>query len=107
MKTLMLRNALLACGIATCVTPSLAARMPLQQACAPGSRQYDYESDRAKGIAAVEVGGEAIAARLVDLNGATGGWEVLVRMSQGTKGWRVMVDRDTWTVRSKEQVANP
>lgn len=107
MKTSMLRNALLACGLATCATPALQSRVPLQQACAPGSREYAYESDRAKGVAAVEVGGEALAARLIDLNGATGGWEVLVRMPQGGKGWKVVIDRDTWAVRSKEQVPNP
>ncbi|MBS1784142.1 MAG: hypothetical protein JST24_01795 [Acidobacteria bacterium] len=103
MTTFPLRNAIFACGIATgAVLPAMA-----QAPFAPGSKAYLYEAERAKGVAAVEVGGEAIAARLIDLNGATGGWEVLVRMSSGNQGWRVIVDRDTWTVRSKAKVPNP
>lgn len=104
MNSLMLRNATILCALATSPSLPLLAQAP---PVAPGSKAYLYEAERAKGVAAVEVGGEAIAARLVDLNGATGGWEVLVRMSSGDHGWRVMVDRDTWTVRSKTQVPNP
>lgn len=103
MKTSALRNAFLVCAIATSAALPAMAQTPFE----PGSKAYLYEAERAKGVAAVEVGGEAIAARLIDLNGATGGWEVLVRMSSGDTGWRVIVDRDTWTVRTKTQVPNP
>ncbi|HZU54177.1 MAG TPA: hypothetical protein VFF77_09810 [Holophagaceae bacterium] len=99
----LLRNALWACLAATSLSIPLAAQAP----CDPAIQQQRYESERAKGVAAVEVGGEAIAARRIDLNGATGGWEVLVRMPSGGHGWKVVVDRDTWTVRSKSQVPNP
>ncbi len=102
MKLSALRNTLCVCALAT--SPIAASA---QTPVAPGSKAYLYEAERAKGVAAVEVGGEAIAARLIDLNGATGGWEVLVRMSSGDTGWRVIVDRDTWTVRTKTQVPNP
>lgn len=103
MKRFLMQNALRACVAATFLTmPLLAQSYPDSQA-----RQQHYESERAKGVAAVEVGGEAVAARSIDLNGATGGWEVLVRMAAGSKGWKVVVDRDTWTVRSKTQIPNP
>jgi hypothetical protein len=65
------------------------------------------EAEKAKGVAAVEVGGKAIAARRLDLNGSTGGWEVLVRMREQQYGWRVIVDRDNWSVREKIKIANP
>lgn len=69
-------------------------------------RRERYEAKKAKDIAAVEVGGEATAARRIDLNGATGGWEVFVKVQNQTYGWKVIIDRDTWTVREKQKVAN-
>jgi len=108
MKPALMRNAFRLCLAATCLSvPLLAKRGRPETWQESQARQQRYESDRAKGVAAVEVGGEAIAARRIDLNGATGGWEVLVRMASGDKGWKVVVDRDTWTVRSKTQVPNP
>ena len=109
MKPVLMRNAFWLCLAATSLSVPLAAQQQphAETPAEHQARQQMYESERAKGIAAVEVGGEAIAARLIDLNGATGGWEVLVRMSTGDKGWRVVVDRDTWTVRDKTQIPNP
>lgn len=69
-------------------------------------RQERYEASKAAGIAAVEVGGEATGARRIDLNGATGGWEVFVKIKGQSYGWRVIIDRDTWTVREKQKVQN-
>jgi hypothetical protein len=69
-------------------------------------RQDRYEAKKAKEIAAVEVGGEATAARRIDLNGATGGWEVYVKVQNQNYGWKVIIDRDTWTVREKRKVDN-
>lgn len=108
MKPILMRNTLRACLAASCLcVPAWSQQAHAETWQESQARQERYESERAKGVAAVEAGGEAIAARRIDLNGATGGWEVLVRMPQGSKGWRVVVDRDTWTVRSKEQVPNP
>lgn len=107
MNTRLLRNALCLCFAATSLPAPLMAQARQETWQEDQARRERYESERAKGVASVEVGGEAIAARRIDLNGATGGWEVVVRMSHGDKGWRVIVDRDTWTVRSKQEIANP
>jgi hypothetical protein len=58
-------------------------------------------------IAEVETQGQAVSARRIDLNGATGGWEVLVRMAGKEHGWRVVIDRDNGKVRRKEPCPNP
>ncbi|HJW08069.1 MAG TPA: hypothetical protein VJ483_00445 [Holophagaceae bacterium] len=102
MKAHLLRSALPLCLAATSLAV-LAQGHPYRD---PAIEQQRYESARAKDIAAAEVGGEPLGARLIDLNGATGGWEVLVRVSAEER-WRVIVDRDTWTVRRKEKVEKP
>jgi len=61
----------------------------------------------ARHIAEVETAGRAVAARPIELNGATGGWEVLVHMPGKERGWRVIIDRDNGRVRRLESCPNP
>ena len=100
MRRTMMQAALLLCLAAT-AGPAWSAA-PQERRETDQARQERYEREKAKGIAAVEVGGEAIAARRIDLNGATGGWEVLVKVKDDQ--WRVIIDRDTWTVRRKDKI---
>jgi hypothetical protein len=58
----------------------------------------------AKAIAEQETGGKAVSARRVPLNGASGGWEVDVRMPKGAKGWRCVIDSDTRMVTTKTRI---
>ncbi len=100
MRRPMMQAALLLCLAAT-TSPAWCAAPQEHHDSNPG-RQERYEREKAMGIAAVEVGGEAVAARRIDLNGATGGWEVLVKAKD--EQWKVVIDRDTWTVRRKDKV---
>ena len=61
----------------------------------------------AKAIAARETGGIPVSAREVPLNGASGGWEVDVRMPKEDRGWRCIIDDDTRMVSTKERIPNP
>lgn len=61
----------------------------------------------AKTIAEQETGGKAVSARRVPLNGASGGWEVDVRMPHEDRGWRCVIDCDTRTVHTKTHIENP
>ncbi len=61
----------------------------------------------AKAIAERETGGKAVSARRVPLNGASGGWEVEVRMPHEEKGWRCIIDSDTRMVHSKTRIDQP
>jgi hypothetical protein len=61
----------------------------------------------AKAIAERETGGVAVSARQVPLNGATGGWEVEVRMPKEDQGWRCVVDNDSRQVYTKDRIPNP
>jgi hypothetical protein len=68
--------------------------------------------EEAKGVAEVETGGEAVAARWVSLGGTyssdgLGGIEVLVHMSGKTKGWRCIIDSNNMKLRRKEAIPNP
>lgn len=58
----------------------------------------------AKAIAERETGGRAVHARRISLNGASGGWEVDVRMPGGEKGWRCIIDSDTRMVHTKTRL---
>jgi len=58
-------------------------------------------------VAAVETHGEAVSARRIELNAATGGWEVLVHMEHEDYGWKVIIDRDNGKVRKKTKCTNP
>jgi hypothetical protein len=62
---------------------------------------------QAKAIAEQETGGKAISARRVPLNGASGGWEVDVRMPKEAKGWRCIIDSDTRMVATKTRIDQP
>lgn len=61
----------------------------------------------AKAIAERETGGQAVSARRVHLNGATGGWEVDVHMPKENRGWRCTIDADTHAVYTKDRIPNP
>ena len=61
----------------------------------------------AKAIAEQETGGKATGAKRIALNGASGGWEVEVRMPQEGKGWRCIIDSDTRMVYSKTRIEQP
>lgn len=61
----------------------------------------------AKVIAERETGGKATSARRIPLNGASGGWEVEVRMPRDEKGWRCVIDADTRMVHSKTRIDQP
>ena len=61
----------------------------------------------AKAIAEQETGGKAQSARRIPLNGASGGWEVDVRMPKETKGWRCIIDSDTRMVETKTRIDQP
>jgi hypothetical protein len=61
----------------------------------------------AKAIAEQETGGKATSARRIPLNGASGGWEVDVRMPREAKGWRCIIDSDTRMVHSKSRIDQP
>ncbi len=61
----------------------------------------------AKTIAEQETGGVAVSAHRIPLNGASGGWEVDVRMPRDEKGWRCIIDADTRMVHRKDRIPNP
>ena len=61
----------------------------------------------AKAIAEQDTGGIAVSARRIPLNGASGGWEVEVRMPNDEKGWRCIIDSDTRMVHTKSRIPNP
>jgi hypothetical protein len=60
-----------------------------------------------RGIAEAETGGIAVSARRIPLNGATGGWEVEVRMPREARGWKCIIDSDTRSVFRRERIPNP
>ena len=61
----------------------------------------------AKSIAERETGGRAVSARRIPLNGASGGWEVDLRMPGEERGWRCVIDSDTHMVHSKARIDQP
>jgi hypothetical protein len=64
-------------------------------------------SKEAKAIAERDTGGKATSARRIPLNGASGGWEVDLRMPHETKGWRCIIDADTHMVHTKTRIDQP
>jgi hypothetical protein len=64
-------------------------------------------SKEAKAIAEQDTGGRAVSARRIPLNGASGGWEVDVRMPKEDRGWRCIIDSDTRMVHSKTRIDQP
>lgn len=61
----------------------------------------------AKRIAEQETGGRAVSAARIPLNGASGGWEVVVHMPKEDRGWRCVIDADTHLVHTKTRIDNP
>jgi hypothetical protein len=61
----------------------------------------------ARNIAERATGGVAVSARLVPLNGSTGGWAVDLHMPGEDRGWRCVVDRDSHTIYTRTRIPNP
>jgi hypothetical protein len=61
----------------------------------------------AKAIAERDTGGQAVSARRIPLNGASGGWEVDLRTDDPRGGWRCVVDCDTRMVHTKTRIPQP
>ena len=77
---------------------------------APGTRVRSRPvrtASEAKAIAEKHTGGMAVSARIIPLNGATGGWEVDLHMPKEERGWRCIVDSDSHTVYAKTRIRNP
>lgn len=98
---------------------ALEPAVPGRSSPASGSRDeasyccgQDHAIQAAMGVAEVETGGEAVAARWVgpgrssSMIGFTG-MEVLVHMAGQEKGWRVIVDACGLKQRSREPISNP
>lgn len=64
-------------------------------------------SKEAKAIAERETGGKAVTAKRIPLNGASGGWEVDVRMPNESQGYRCVIDADTHMVHTKTRIPQP
>jgi hypothetical protein len=61
----------------------------------------------AKAIAEQATSGIAVSARRIQLNAASGGWEVDVHMPKEERGWRCIIDNDTHMVHTKDRIPNP
>lgn len=96
----------LAFGAALALVPAL-----VLSAGTPRSRKHAggpvKTAGEAKAIAERETGGRAVAARRIPLNGASGGWEVDLRMPGEERGWRCIIDSDTHMVHSKARIDQP
>ncbi|WP_026853162.1 PepSY domain-containing protein [Geothrix fermentans] len=96
----------LAFGAALALVPAL-----VLSAGTPRSRKHAggpvKTAGEAKAIAERETGGRAITARRIPLNGASGGWEVDLRMPGEERGWRCIIDSDTHMVHSKARIDQP
>lgn len=101
-----MRSRSLILGAALALTPALilsaAPKKPRRHAAGPVK-----SAKEAKDIAERETGGKALSARRIPLNGASGGWEVEVRMPHEAQGWRCVIDADTHMVYSKTRVDLP
>ena len=89
----------------------LAARAVAAPCCPCTSRDRDFR--QAMDLAEMETGGEAVRARRIELGGThtrgglPGGMEVLVRMPEGERGWRCLIDVEVWKLRRKLPIPNP
>jgi Peptidase propeptide and YPEB domain len=86
------------------VGPALILAATSTHARNPGTVRSPKE---AKAIAERDTGGKATSARRIPLNGASGGWEVEVRMPHEDKGWRCIIDADTHMVLRKNRIDQP
>ncbi|HJV39144.1 MAG TPA: hypothetical protein VJ528_09930 [Geothrix sp.] len=93
-------------GAALALVPAL-----VLSAGTPRSRKHSggpvKTAGEAKSIAERETGGRAVSARRIPLNGASGGWEVDLRMPGEERGWRCIIDSDTHMVHSKARIDQP
>ncbi len=101
-----MRSRSLALGVLLASVPSLVlsagtAKSPKRNTGAVRSAK------EAKTIAERETGGRAITARRISLNGASGGWEVDLRVPGESRGWRCVIDSDTRMVHSKTRIDQP
>lgn len=96
----------LALGAALALIPVL-----VLSAGTPKSRKHSggpvKSAGEAKAIAERETGGKAVHVRRIPLNGASGGWEVDLRMPNEDRGWRCIIDSDTHMVHSKARIDQP
>ena len=96
----------LALGLALALSPALVLSAgparPRKHAAGPVRNAKE-----AKAIAERETGGRAVSARRIPLNGASGGWEVDLRMPGEARGWRCIIDSDTHMVHSKARIDQP
>jgi hypothetical protein len=99
-----MRSRLLVLGLALWLAP---AAMHAAGASKKHSTGYVKSSKEAKAIAERDTGGKAVSARRIPLNGASGGWEVDVRMPREAKGWRCVIDSDTRMVHTKTRIDQP
>ena len=84
------------------LTPTLGWAAPASKPHKQGSGPVESAKE-AKAIAEQDTGGKALSARRVALDGASGGWEVEVRMPGEARGWRCLIDADTHMVHSKSR----
>lgn len=63
-------------------------------------------AEQAMFVAESETGGTSVSVRQIDLNAASGGYEVMVRMPGNGKAYRVIIDIDTRKVRSTYPIPN-
>lgn len=93
-------------ALGLCLVPTLVltAGTPRSQ---KRTRGLVHSASEAKAIAERETGGKAVSARRIPLNGASGGWEVDVRMPHEAKGWRCVIDADTRMVHTKSRIDQP
>lgn len=96
----------LAFGAALALVPALVlsagTARPRKRATGPVT-----SAKEAKAIAERETGGRAVSARRIPLNGASGGWEVDLRMPGEERGWRCVIDADTHMVHTKTRIDPP
>lgn len=101
-----MRTRPLALGAALALVPALTLSAAPAKSRKPATGVVKNAAE-AKAIAERETGGKALSARRIPLNGASGGWEVDVRMAQDDKGWRCIIDSDTRMVHSKTRIDQP
>ena len=101
-----MRTRPLALGAALALVPALVLSAAAAKPRKPAAGVVKNATE-AKAIAERETGGKAFSARRIPLNGASGGWEVDVRMPQDEKGWRCIIDSDTRLVHRKTRIDQP
>lgn len=101
-----MRSRILALGSALVLLPALVLSAGSGNTRKRSGGQVNHARE-AKAIAERETGGKAVSARRIPLNGASGGWEVEVRMPGEERGWRCVIDSDTHMVHTKTRIEQP